>query len=114
MITVPFAVNVIDRFPIAVLHCSYFSSDANSLVFVQCLQCLHKNKWGSSCSLDLLFFVLSFHKNGVKNRVVQNGASNQEVFCSNTTLVYKIHFLEAEFWHYLVEVKGRENRIEVT
>lgn len=52
--------------------------------------------------LKSVLLVLSFHKNGVKNGMVQNGASNQGVFCSIVTLLYKIYFSEAESWGYLV------------
>ena len=53
--------------------------------------------------LKSVLFVLSFHKHGVKNGTVQNGISNQGVFCSVATLPYKISFSEAESWGSVVE-----------
>lgn len=48
--------------------------------------------------LKSVLFVLSFHKHGVKNGMVQNGISDQGVFCSVVPLLYKISFSEAESW----------------
>lgn len=60
--------------------------------------------------LKSVLFVLSFHKHGVKNGTVQNGISNQGVFCSAATLPYKISFSEAESWGSVV---GGEEKAEV-
>lgn len=59
--------------------------------------------------LKSVLFVLSFHKSGVKNGMVQNGASNQSVFCAITTLLYKMYLPEAESGVYPVGGGKEEN-----